>query len=216
MVTSSHGILRSQGVDFDTDKSGQKSYFHGKSFAQMVSGKSYKVKVMKDSCNQPHEAEKQIPRVSLASSSHSDEKSKEEEGDKDDEVDISVFGSETNGSSLVAEQFDRHGNGIHCDLVSSEDDSRLNEANLWDNFPCLEGGAGVKIQVTEIVESDGDFYNLSEVGFLNDKAVEGLHLVVYLNPIEEAKETGKGKWKQKLVKNMLSIPKSKKKGGKKK
>ncbi|KAI8531851.1 hypothetical protein RHMOL_Rhmol11G0167900 [Rhododendron molle] len=42
-----------------------------------VKGKSYKVKVMEDSCDQPHEAEKQIPRASLASSSQSDEESKE-------------------------------------------------------------------------------------------------------------------------------------------
>ncbi|KAI8563187.1 hypothetical protein RHMOL_Rhmol03G0093000 [Rhododendron molle] len=33
-----------------------------------VEDKSYKVKVMEDSCDQPHKAEKQIPKVSLASS----------------------------------------------------------------------------------------------------------------------------------------------------
>lgn len=37
-----------------------------------------------------------------------------------------------------------------------------------------------------------------------------------LNPIEEIKDTGKEKWKQKSVETMLGFPKSKMKGGKKK
>ncbi|KAI8529234.1 hypothetical protein RHMOL_Rhmol12G0209300 [Rhododendron molle] len=81
-----------------------------------VEGKSYKVKVMKDLCNQPREVEKQIPRVSLASSSHSDEESKAQGEDKEDEVDTSVSGSETNGPSPVAELFVRQGSGIHRDF----------------------------------------------------------------------------------------------------
>ncbi|KAF7142921.1 hypothetical protein RHSIM_Rhsim05G0113800 [Rhododendron simsii] len=80
-----------------------------------VEGKSYKVKVMEDSCDQPHETEKQIPRVSLASSLHSNEESKAAEEDKEDEVDTSVSGSETNGPSPVAELFAQQGSEGHRD-----------------------------------------------------------------------------------------------------
>ncbi|KAF7123541.1 hypothetical protein RHSIM_Rhsim12G0140100 [Rhododendron simsii] len=78
-----------------------------------VEGKSYRVKVMEDSCDQPHEVEKQIPRVSLVPSSHSNEESKVAEEDKEDEVDASEFGSETNGPFVAAEFPAQQGSEIH-------------------------------------------------------------------------------------------------------
>ncbi|KAI8525166.1 hypothetical protein RHMOL_Rhmol13G0207900 [Rhododendron molle] len=53
-----------------------------------------------------------------------------EEEDEDDEADISVSGSETNGSSSGVELLVQQGSGIHCVSVSGGDDSRLKEANL--------------------------------------------------------------------------------------
>ncbi|KAI8554017.1 hypothetical protein RHMOL_Rhmol05G0064500 [Rhododendron molle] len=87
---------------------------------------------MEDSCDQPHEAGKQIPRVSLHSTSHLGEESKEEE-DEDDEVDTPVSESDTNGTSSVAELIVGQGSEIHCDLVSGGADSKLKETNLDGN-----------------------------------------------------------------------------------
>lgn len=48
-----------------------------------------------------------------------------------------------------------------------------------------------------------DDLNPTQVNF-----TEGIKLIVDLNPSEEAKDTGKGKWKQKSMNDSLGIPKS--------
>ncbi|KAI8523447.1 hypothetical protein RHMOL_Rhmol13G0074300 [Rhododendron molle] len=73
------------------------------------------------------------------------------------------------------------------------------------------------------------FWNLSEVGFLNQadvemvdlnptqvKSIDGIQLVVDLDLAEKTKEMGKGNWKHKSTEKMLGIPKSKKKVERKK
>ncbi|KAF7154284.1 hypothetical protein RHSIM_Rhsim01G0048500 [Rhododendron simsii] len=86
-----------------------------------VEGKSYKVKVMEDTCDQPHEAEKQIPRVSLISSSHSDEDSKAMEKEKEDEMDTSLSGSESDGPFPVVEVFVQQRSENHRDSPISDE-----------------------------------------------------------------------------------------------
>ncbi|KAI8524102.1 hypothetical protein RHMOL_Rhmol13G0123400 [Rhododendron molle] len=49
-----------------------------------IEGKNYRVKVMEDPCDQPFEAEKQIPRDSLDSS-------QQEEGDSKDDDDLDDY-----------------------------------------------------------------------------------------------------------------------------
>lgn len=73
---------------------------------------------------------------------------------------------------------------------------------------------------TNGVEFDRGFWNILEVGFLNHKDVddlnptqvnftEGIKLIVDLNPSDEAKDTGKGKWKQKSINDILGINRKK-------
>jgi len=45
----------------------------------------------------------------------------------------------------------------------------------------------------EVVEYDQGFWNLSEVGFLKEREVEGIELVVDLNPVDVVEDTRKGK-----------------------
>lgn len=78
---------------------------------------------------------------------------------------------------------------------------------------------------TDVGEFDKGFWNLSKVGFFNEKdmevvylnsnqvdSVEGIQLIVGRNPAEEVKDSGKEKWKQKSIEELLCMPKSKKEG----
>ncbi|KAI8573377.1 hypothetical protein RHMOL_Rhmol01G0272500 [Rhododendron molle] len=83
--------------------------------------------------------------------------------------------------------------------------------------------------VSDVGVFDNGFWNLSEVGFLNQvdvemvdlnpthvKSIDGIQLVVDLDPAEKTKEMGKGNWKHKSTEKMLGIPKFKKKVERKK
>ncbi|KAI8527605.1 hypothetical protein RHMOL_Rhmol12G0088300 [Rhododendron molle] len=64
-----------------------------------------------------------------------------------------------------------------------------------------------------------EFDNLSEVGFINNEDVldslDGIQLCVDLNAErKEVKNSEKREWKQKSIEQILDIPKTKKKGGK--
>lgn len=88
-----------------------------------------------------------------------------------------------------------------------------NQSNSWEEE---DADLADTNKDKEVVEFDQGFWNLSEVGFLNEKDVEGIQLVVDLNPADVVKDTGKGKWKQKRIGEMRGFPKSKKKGCQKK
>lgn len=64
----------------------------------------------------------------------------------------------------------------------------------------------------EVIDLDRGFWNLSEVGFFNEKDVEAIQLVVEINPSNAVKDFGKGKRKKKRIEDKLGFPKSKKKG----
>lgn len=68
------------------------------------------------------------------------------------------------------------------------------------------------------MEFNDSFWNLSDVNFLNNEDVEGIQWTVDLDliPPNEVKDSEKGKWKKKSIDQILGIPKSKKKGEKKK
>jgi len=72
------------------------------------------------------------------------------------------------------------------------------------------------IKEKEVEEFDQGFWNLAEVGFLNEKDVQGIELFVDLNPTDVVKDSRKAKWKHKKISEMMVFPKSKKMGGRKK
>lgn len=61
----------------------------------------------------------------------------------------------------------------------------------------------------KVVNFDQGFWNLSEVGFFNEKDVEGIQLVVDLNPAIAVEDIRKGKLDQKKIEKRLGFPKTK-------
>ncbi|KAF7142346.1 hypothetical protein RHSIM_Rhsim05G0211800 [Rhododendron simsii] len=120
-----------------------------------VKDKSYKVKVMEDKCDQPHEAEKQIPRVSLVSSSHSDEDSKAVEEDKEDEVDTSVSGSESNGPFPVAEVFAQQRSENHRGSPIYDQSKDINSSSTHGLESIVEDSMGLTSLFQEAEDTRG-------------------------------------------------------------
>lgn len=102
-------------------------------------------------------------------------------------------------------------------LPVGKGESRFDELHTCDVGLISEIDAVVQNSITEDAEFDDSFWNLSEVNFLNND-VEGIQLTVDLDfiPPNEVKDFEKGKWKKKSIDQILGIPKSKKKGKKKK
>lgn len=132
--------------------------------------------------------------------------------DMDAKVEHGVSVSESQISDTEAKDSNsingEHGVSVSESLISDTEAKASN--SVANSFDVEDAVLATTNKDKEVVEFDEGFWNLSEVCFFNEKVVEGIQLVVDLNPTDVVEDIGKGKRKQKRIEDKLGFPKPKK------